>query len=87
MVLFSRVLASACAFFSPSGCSALTGGFSKVMTATPPSISRVAVGGEAMLEEKLSTKGKKEMAKSEEASDSDSQGNLDLDQKEQSQNK
>ena len=35
---------------SPSGCSALTGGFSRVMTATPPSISRVAVGGAAMLE-------------------------------------
>ena len=44
-VLFLAVLAF---FSSPSGCSALTGGFSKVMMATPPSISRVAVGG-AML--------------------------------------
>ena len=48
---------------SPSGCSALTGGFSRVMTATPPSISRVAVGGEAILKRHGRKKKRKEMAR------------------------
>lgn len=51
LFFFLASLLPRCAFSpSPSGCSALTGGFSRVMTATPPSISRVAVGGAAMLE-------------------------------------